>query len=393
MACDLPTTLALSRLSSPLSSTPSASATTTPPLLSSAMSSVMSLRAGPLSPRELKPVRASASPKRMYIDNTDDEDTDDHYHNCEDEDDDDSRARCEHSPRVGPSGAQGGTDSGDDESREARVRERLSPQPPSGGRDGAPDEGRVDGSPGLPKVQPTPFSVVDILSPSKFTGGGASRNRVWHPWGDRPSPGAIRSGDSDSGGLRDDEDSLSSSHDNFDDDVDDMSDDKKEGDEKDKKRKDRLGGGGGGGGGGGSGTDKQGKPRRARTAFTYEQLVALENKFKTTRYLSVCERLNLALSLNLTETQVKIWFQNRRTKWKKQNPGLDVNSPTVPPTPGSLSTFSSPYAAGMLYGQALHPYLHNPTLLGPLGLLRAHSSYHGSAAAHSVYYPYFSQTT
>ncbi|EFX66337.1 hypothetical protein DAPPUDRAFT_18657, partial [Daphnia pulex] len=66
--------------------------------------------------------------------------------------------------------------------------------------------------------------------------------------------------------------------------------------------------------------------RRARTAFTYEQLVALENKFKTTRYLSVCERLNLALQLSLTETQVKIWFQNRRTKWKKQNPGLDVNS-------------------------------------------------------------------
>lgn len=49
---------------------------------------------------------------------------------------------------------------------------------------------------------------------------------------------------------------------------------------------------------------KSGKPRRARTAFTYEQLVALENKFKTTRYLSVCERLNLALSLRLTETQV-----------------------------------------------------------------------------------------
>ncbi|KAG8137728.1 hypothetical protein E2320_004939, partial [Naja naja] len=58
---------------------------------------------------------------------------------------------------------------------------------------------------------------------------------------------------------------------------------------------------------------KSGKPRRARTAFTYEQLVALENKFKATRYLSVCERLNLALSLSLTETQVKIWFQNRRT--------------------------------------------------------------------------------
>ena len=78
----------------------------------------------------------------------------------------------------------------------------------------------------------------------------------------------------------------------------------------------------------GRGTRPPGKPRRARTAFTYEQLVALENKFKATRYLSVCERLNLALSLSLTETQVKIWFQNRRTKWKKQNPGADTSAPT-----------------------------------------------------------------
>lgn len=54
-------------------------------------------------------------------------------------------------------------------------------------------------------------------------------------------------------------------------------------------------------------SDKISKGRRQRTAFTYEQLVALENKFKQTRYLSVCERLNLALSLSLTETQVKIW--------------------------------------------------------------------------------------
>lgn len=77
------------------------------------------------------------------------------------------------------------------------------------------------------------------------------------------------------------------------------------------------------------------KPRRARTAFTYEQLVALENKFRATRYLSVCERLNLALSLSLTETQVKIWFQNRRTKWKKQNPGAD--GAAQPGTPGAAA--------------------------------------------------------
>ena len=90
--------------------------------------------------------------------------------------------------------------------------------------------------------------------------------------------------------------------------------------------------------GGDCGASQGGKPRRVRTAFTYEQLVSLENKFRQTRYLSVCERLNLALALRLTETQVKIWFQNRRTKWKKQNPGMDVNSPTVPtyPRAGSL---------------------------------------------------------
>ncbi|GMT07701.1 hypothetical protein PENTCL1PPCAC_29875, partial [Pristionchus entomophagus] len=63
------------------------------------------------------------------------------------------------------------------------------------------------------------------------------------------------------------------------------------------------------------------KARRARTAFTFEQLSALETKFKTSRYLSVCDRLALALALDLSETQVKIWFQNRRTKWKKQSSG------------------------------------------------------------------------
>lgn len=68
------------------------------------------------------------------------------------------------------------------------------------------------------------------------------------------------------------------------------------------------------------------RPRRSRTAFTYEQISTLEQKFKITRYLSVFERSTLATSLNLTETQVKIWFQNRRTKWKKQHPGMEPTS-------------------------------------------------------------------
>lgn len=120
------------------------------------------------------------------------------------------------------------------------------------------------------------------------------------------------------------------------------------------------------------------KPRRARTAFTYEQLVALENKFRSTRYLSVCERLNLALSLSLTETQVKIWFQNRRTKWKKQNPGADSTLQTpansvvnVSPSPSNFhQTFTSFSSGNMVFhtttavpltssGGLLHPFMPN----------------------------------
>lgn len=128
------------------------------------------------------------------------------------------------------------------------------------------------------------------------------------------------------------------------------------------------------------------KPRRARTAFTYEQLVALENKFRATRYLSVCERLNLALSLSLTETQVKIWFQNRRTKWKKQNPGADSTMQTgsnsligVSQSPGNSADFQTfpPFSSGNLIfhtagavplsstGGLLHPFIHNGYLQPP----------------------------
>lgn len=60
------------------------------------------------------------------------------------------------------------------------------------------------------------------------------------------------------------------------------------------------------------------RKKKARTTFTGKQIFELEKQFEIKKYLSSSERTAMAKLLCVTETQVKIWFQNRRTKWKKQ---------------------------------------------------------------------------
>ncbi|KAG8226374.1 hypothetical protein J437_LFUL007773 [Ladona fulva] len=99
-----------------------------------------------------------------------------------------------------------------------------------------------------------------------------------------------------------------------------------------------------------------GEEKRPRTAFSAEQLSRLKQEFAESRYLTEKRRQALARDLRLNESQIKIWFQNKRAKIKKasgqRNPlalqlmaqGL-YNHSTVAPSPpqaGSTATVTPP---------------------------------------------------
>jgi hypothetical protein len=84
------------------------------------------------------------------------------------------------------------------------------------------------------------------------------------------------------------------------------------------------------------GESRRKKPRKARTAFTDMQLQTLEKTFEHQKYLSVQDRMELAAKLNLSDTQVKTWYQNRRLVRFV----LPSSSPSLTTSDGNQSSYS-----------------------------------------------------
>merc|ERR1719220_2977666 len=76
----------------------------------------------------------------------------------------------------------------------------------------------------------------------------------------------------------------------------------------------------------GGGMEMDGKKKHTRPTFSGQQIFALEKTFEQTKYLAGPERAKLAYALGMTESQVKVWFQNRRTKWRKRHAAEMANA-------------------------------------------------------------------